>query len=412
MRYAACWICPAVVLLIGLLTLGQELKNVYQAKNLARVTESANLTNQETLSMHPSVSQTEAKGDSFPQDDTIKQIESLRAMYLKEPQFWERAWVDDGVEYREIGALPQTPPYPESNPYTPAKAKLGEKLFYDPILSLSEQIACATCHDSELGFSNARSVSFGHNRALGNRNVPSVVMSAFGKEKFWDGRAQDLESQSLMPIENPIEMADSLQNVIAKLKASKEYQKAFSEVFGESSAQDSISLKHLAQALATYERSLMPKNSRFDRFVRGDSQILRDDEVLGLHIFRTKGRCMNCHNGVEFSDHKYHNLGLTYYGREKYEDFGRYNVSKNPSDMGAFKTPSLREVRKSAPYFHNGLFPTLRGVLNAYNFGMFRPEPTDSQKNDPLFPQTSPLLKELKLTQEEIDALEAFLKTL
>ena len=335
-------------------------------------------------------------------------IQILRQMYLQPPESWEKAKIDEGVEYREITALPSTPPFPKSNPYSKEKENLGRRLFNDPKLSKSNQIACASCHDIEQGFSNARSVAFGHDRALGNRNAPSVVMAAFGVEKFWDGRAKDLESQSLMPIENPIEMADELKQVVIKLRADKSYKEEFKMAFGD----ETITQERIAQALATYERSLMPKNSRFDRFLRGNAKALNDEEILGLHIFRTKAKCMNCHNGAEFSDHKYHNLGLTFYGRKKFEDFGHYNITLDSSDMGKFKTPSLRDVRKTAPYMHNGLFPTLSGVLRAYNVGMFHPKPTQAQESDPLFPQTSPLLHELNLTQKELEALEAFLKTL
>ena len=186
----------------------------------------------------------------------------------------------------------------------------------------------------------------------------------------------------------------------------------FKEAFGS----DEITTERLAQAIATYERTLMPKNSRFDKFMKGQSQALSDKEVWGLHLFRTKARCMNCHYGASFSDESFHNLGLTYYGR-KYEDLGLFHTTGNTEDIGKFKTPSLRNVVKTAPYMHNGLFPHLRGVLNAYNGGMFHPnantkELEDKTRKNLPYPKTDLLLKPLNLSSDEIQALEAFLKTL
>jgi len=342
------------------------------------------------------------KNNSLP-----KNINELRAMYLKDSKQWSMPNISEGVAYEEIGALPSNPPYPESNPFTESKAKLGEQLFYDPRLSLSNQIACASCHDEQLGFGDGRSVSYGHNRQLGRRNAPSVMMSAFGGEKFWDGRASDLETQALMPIADPKEMAYEPTKAARKINKIPSYKQAFYEVFGTKT----ITPQLIAKAIATFERSLMPRFNRFDRFINGDNKALSDEEIWGLHLFRTKARCMNCHYGAAFSDQQYHNLGLTYYGR-KYEDLGRYEVTKNPSDVGKFKTPSLRQITKTAPYMHNGLFNNLRGVLNMYNVGMFNPKPNKDQENDPLFPTTDALIEKLHLSEDELNALEAFLKTL
>lgn len=334
-------------------------------------------------------------------------IDEIIESYKQDKSLWIQPFLSEGVEFRELEALPQMPPYPADNPYSKEKVELGKKLFNEPKLSLSNQIACANCHDEELGFGDGRSVSYGHDRQKGRRNSPSITMSAFGVEKFWDGRAKDLESQSLMPIADPVEMAYNADSAVKKLNKMQEYKELFKGAFGTSE----ITKELLAKAIATYERSTM-RTTRFDRFMNGDKSMLSDKEIYGMHIFRTKGRCLNCHNGVEFSDGEYHNLGLTYYGR-KYEDLGRYEVTKNADDVGKFKTPSLRGVSRSAPYMHNGLFPNLRGVINMYNVGMFRPEPKDEkQRNDPLFPKTSHLLQRLDLSQEEIDALEAFLRVL
>lgn len=327
-------------------------------------------------------------------------------MYAQDSSKWEKAWIDEGVEFKELAPLPITPPYPKDNPYSKEKEKLGERLFNDPKLSLSDQIACANCHDKELGFSDGRSVSYGHNRALGKRNSISIYMSAFGEEKFWDGRAKSLEDQALMPIKDPLEMAFDPDKAAKKLNSIPSYKEEFKKAFGTSIITPTL----IAKAIATYERSLMPKHNRFDKFLRGKHNALSDEEILGLHLFRTKARCANCHFGQTFSDYKYHNLGLTYYGRKKYEDFGRYAITHKNEDMGRFKTPSLRSIVKTSPYMHNGLFPHLEGVVNAYNAGMFHPKP--NKKDDPLFPKTDSLLKPLYLSDEEKKALVSFLKTL
>lgn len=339
--------------------------------------------------------------------DLPKDIEKLRASYLRPSSEWIAPHVDSGVSYRELAPLPPTPPYPESNPYTKQKAELGRKLFHDPKLSKSDRIACASCHDKELGFGDGRRVSYGHDRQLGRRNSPSIIMSAFGEEKFWDGRAKSLEDQALMPIIDPKEMAYDPKKAAKKLSKIASYRADFNEAFGT----PKITQERIAQAIATYERSLMPRAGKFDRFLQGQTDALNDEELWGLHLFRTKARCLNCHDGVEMSDGKYHNLGLTYYGR-MYEDLGRYEVSGDRRDVGRFKTPSLRGVSRSAPYMHNGLFPSLKGVINAYNGGMFRPRPTAEQQDDPLFPTTDALLKPLGLSEAEKRALEAFLMTL
>lgn len=312
------------------------------------------------------------------------------------------------LSHLELKPLPLTPPYPQENPYTKEKADLGKKLFNDPRLSLSNQIACASCHDKELGFADNKSVSYGHDRAQGSRNSPSVVMSAFGTHKFWDGRASSLESQSLFPIADPKEMAFSADKAVKKISKIKEYKDDFYAAFGTRK----ITKELLSQAIATYERSLMPHHNRFDRFLNGKAEDLSDEEVLGLHLFRTKARCMNCHNGVALSDDRFHNLGLHYYGRDKYEDLGRYEITRENSDVGKFKTPSLRGVKKTPPYMHNGLFPHLRGVLNAYNAGMANPIPKEGATYNPPFPSPDELLKKLELSQDELNALEAFLNAL
>jgi len=331
----------------------------------------------------------------------------LRLVYAQPIDHWPAPHVDAGASWQELAALPPTPPEPADNPATPEKIALGERLFHDPRLSRSGQIACASCHERDLGWADGRKVAFGHDRQRGRRNAPSVAMSAWTQPLFWDGRAASLEEQALMPIEDPLEMAFTLPELEQRLNHDPDYPELFASVFAERR----ISADNLARALAAYQRSLSPRNDRFDRFLDGQRHLLNDQQLLGLHLFRTRARCMNCHSGPALSDNRFHNLGLHFYGRAR-QDLGRYEVTGNPADIGAFRTPTLRGVGRTGPYMHNGLLPQLRGIVNMYNNGMPRPKPTPAQLDDPLFPQPDPLLKPLALTAQEIDAVSAFLDML
>ena len=531
--------------------------------------------------------------------------ERYREMYAKPIDEWIKPYVD--VEYEEMQPLMPLE-------YREEERILGERLFNEPKLSKSKQIACANCHNRELGFGDGLKTSFGHDRVRGNRNAPNIMMSGFFEKLFWDGRADSLESQVLDSLQNPIEMANTIEDAVSSIREIEDYYPLFLAAFGEldsggdfkdlyfldssfddkkdvfghkdstatthnddrktqndtirqhdilcqsdklhhdklrydnlrhveilaetslrnlnkdSSASlandtgktqnggieinnnnvsqndiiaysgdyilhyvkdnvanvlphvmlsvsetsldskqnlDSINLCHyerkskkldsshsfrmtnlshvaplrhvetkskhlrseisleskikkidskleyakslitmdnIAKAIVAYERSLVPRNSRFNQFLNGKYEALTDKEIYGLHIFRTKGRCMNCHNGMALSDGRFHNIGLSFYGR-KLQDLGRYEVSKNIDDLGKFKTPSLIAVSKSAPYMHNGIFPTIRGVLNMYNAGF----PTNTKNTDTNTTKTSPLIKPLNLSKEEIEALESFL---
>lgn len=177
-----------------------------------------------------------------------------------------------------------------------------------------------------------------------------------------------------------------------------------------------ITIENITKAIATYERTLVPQNTRFNRFLKGEYSILSDKELFGLDVFRNKGECMNCHYGAILSDKKFHNIGVAFYGRGL-QDLGRYEVSKNPSDSGKFRTPSLINVGKSAPYLHNGISPNLVGLIHLYDAAF----PFSDTKRfsigydtstDTLAPKLDPLIRELNLSVEEIEALEAFLLTL
>lgn len=385
-------------------------------------------------------------------------LSKYRALYARPVSEWDKPKLDESVvkEWREFEPFKE-PLFPANNAYSDIKAFLGLRLFNDPRLSKSGQISCQNCHNQELAFTDGLKLSYGHDRQRGRRNAPNIQMAAFFDELFWDGRAKSLEEQALGPITDPKEMANSLENAQNAIKNATEYYPLFVAAFGDESeqglwkkyfpqlfeqnatkrlrsflrdeikidknlvakfpsqelesARKLINIDSIAKAIATYERSfVVPKNSRFNAFLNGDYRFLSDKELWGLDIFRNKGECMNCHYGAMLSDNKYHNIGLSFYGR-KLQDLGRYEVTKNPADVGKFKTPSLVSVSRSAPYMHGGLFPHLIGVINMYNAG-FPVAVEKGTENDPLLPKTDPLIKKLNLTRDEILALEAFLKSL
>lgn len=328
-------------------------------------------------------------------------IEALRAVYASDPAHWPAPHVEDSIQWRELAALPASP-YRGIDSLADLTT-LGKTLFFDPRLSSSNQISCATCHDPALAWSNGRPVAIGHDHQLGRRNVPSLLNIWAIEPLFWDGRAASLAAQAIHPISNPIEMNENHAQLPDELAAIPEYRTLFARAFADST----VTLSRIAAALAHFQRTLVSRRSDFDRFMEGDVDALSDEALRGLHLFRTTARCMNCHHGPFFTDMKFHNLGLHYYGRER-EDLGRYEVTGDPADMGRFRTPSLRDVAFTGPWFHNGLITTFEGVINMYNHGMARPTPRPGMDPEH-YPVTSPLLKELHLTDADMEALIAFL---
>ena len=330
----------------------------------------------------------------------------LRQLYAQPIARWPRPQVADGVTPAEMAPvsampLPQVPPQ---------VAALGQRLFNDPRLSRSNAVACISCHSPAHSFADSKRVSVGHEGRQGQRNTPGLLGVAQIKPLFWDGRASTLEEQALGPLQHPDEMAMDVPALAAKLAALDDYPAQFNAAFGK---KEGVTLPRILTALADYQRTLLPPVTRFDTFLEGERTALNDRELLGLHLFRTKARCMSCHSGALLTDQQFHNLGLTYYGRKKYEDLGRYLVTGRDEDVGKFRTPGLRGVAQSGPWMHNGLFPQMVGLLNMYNAGMSRPVPHNAQQAaDPKFPVTSPLLQPLQLTSAEIIALKSFLEVL
>ena len=272
------------------------------------------------------------------------------------------------------------------------KVELGKKLFFDPILSKGETVSCASCHKPNHGFSDDKPVSIGIGGQKGERNTPTIFNAAHLKFLFWDGRAQNLEEQALGPITNPKEMGESLKGVLIKLNNSPVYRKEFTNAFGTI---NQITTSHLVQTISAYERTLISKDSDYDRYISGDKKALNESAKRGLDLFSGKAMCIACHKGPDFTDGDFHNIGLPITG-----DVGRAKISLTSKDTRKFKTPTLREIANTAPYFHNGQFETLEEVIAFYNGGGGE----DTYKD--------PLKKPLNLNEQEQKDLVEFLKSL
>ncbi len=291
-----------------------------------------------------------------------------------------------------LGNLPPVM-VPNDNPQTDAKVLLGKQLYYDKRLSKDSTIACATCHSPTMGWSDAGPTSEGIKSQRGGRRAPPVVNAAYSPLQFWDGRAPSLEEQAKGPIANPIEMGNTHDDMLRTVGYNQGYVDAFKNVFGTTP----ITLDQVAKAIAAYERTIVTTDSPFDRYVRGDQSALTKLETKGLEIFNGKGRCTLCHWGSYFSDGRFHNLGVAPAAGAK-TDIGRQAVTKDTSDVGKFKTPTMRDVASRAPYLHNGTEKTLDDVIRLYNRGG---GPDDTNLD--------PLMLPMGLSQKEIGALVAFL---
>lgn len=270
----------------------------------------------------------------------------------------------DGFEFTLPAGLDRDAFYvSEDNPITMDKVELGRALFFDTRLSFDNSVSCATCHAPQAGFADSLRVSLGIDAQAGERNAPTIINRAFSREQFWDGRAGSLEEQSKGPLVNPVEMGmPGLEFVIKKIGAIRGYRDWFKRVFGRD-----VNIDDLARAIATFERTVVSGNSTFDQFMAGNAAVLSKSGRRGMALFKGKARCTQCHAGSNFTDEKYHNLGVDWDGARV--DLGRYKVTGNGQDIGAFKTPTLREIANTAPYMHNGAFATLEEVVAFYNRG-------------------------------------------
>ena len=320
---------------------------------------------------------------------------------------------------------------PADNPQSPEKIALGEKLFFDGRLSVDGSVACSTCHDPALAFTDGRPVSIGVKGRTGQRNSPSILNALYNSSQFWDGRAKTLEEQAALPIINSSEIGQpSLDAAVAQIAALPEYEQAFHHVFGHP-----INGTDLMRAIASYERTQFSFDSPFDHFIAGDKAAINDSAKRGWDLFNTKARCNKCHALSEdkrdptfFIDKDFHNIGigivrhnvvaLACKAEQEIDSgkiidvdkaaiqsetsvVGRFLVTKKESDIASFKTPTLRNVLITAPYFHDGSQATLWDVVDHYNHG-------DGTQNPWLDEDMQPLA----LSESEIDDIVAFMATL
>ncbi|MGH9238682.1 MAG: cytochrome-c peroxidase [Vicinamibacterales bacterium] len=283
---------------------------------------------------------------------------------------------------------------------SPSRIRLGRSLFFDRRLSADGTISCATCHRPEHAFSERTPVSSGIKGRHGRRKAPSLVnqAAALYPHLFRDGRAATLEEQALQPITSAHEMGNTVEGLLRTLGAIEGYRPLFADAFGSTE----ITTARIATAIADYVRTRMSGNSPWDRWRRNhDESAVTEQVKLGHELFFGKAGCNQCHLGSNFSDSSFHNLGVGWDPAvQKFRDEGRFGVTKSKSDLGAFKTPTLREVTRHPPYMHDGSLATLRDVLDWYNRGGEQNPSLDSR------------IRPLHLTADELDQLEAFLNAL
>ena len=254
-------------------------------------------------------------------------------------------------------------PWPEDNPYSPARAELGKILFFDGRLSSNGIVSCAFCHEPKHAFSGSTAFSKGVDGKQGSRHAPTLINRAWGKSQFWDGRVPALESQVIVPVTNPDEMGMTVDRVVQTVRSIKGYTPLFAAAFGDST----INFDRITKAIATFERTIVSGNSPYDRYLAGDKSALTKDQKEGLDFFNRKGECAECHGGPNFTTEKFANLGI---GMDLLNpDPGRENVTKRRGDFGKFKVPTLRDLAHRGPYMHDGRFKTLGEVLDLYAKG-------------------------------------------
>ena len=293
--------------------------------------------------------------------------------------------------------LPPEAPSPDDNKATPARVELGKMLFFDPRLSRDNNTACVSCHSPSFGWSDPSPVSIGfHGKPMAHASM-TIVNVGYNTHFMWDGRNTRLEDQALIPMKNPAIMNTDLDKFFKWASVNPGYQTAFAKAYpGEP-----VGPETLSKAIAVFERSVVRRDSPFDRWVSGEKDAMTPQQLRGLAIFtdQNKGNCVVCHAAPNFTDNGFHNVGLASFGAEK-PDMGRYTRKPIAVLKGAFKTPTLREVEFTAPYFHDGSAKTLMDVVEHYSRG------GEVKTN------LSPNMKPLNLSQAEKEDLVAFLRAL
>jgi len=289
------------------------------------------------------------------------------------------------------------PPEPDDNRSTPERIELGRALFFDPRLSGNGTLSCGTCHNPALGWSDGLRTGVGINGTVLGRATPTVVNTAYNTQFMWDGRKKSLEDQALGPMKTPQEMNTDFAVSLARLKAVPLYVAMFEKAYpGEGVKEETI-----AKAIAAFERTVVVNDSPFDRWLDGDRKGMTAQQYRGFKVFTDagKGNCAACHSAPNFTDNGFHNIGIAHQGDGE-PDMGRYNIRKVASMKGAFKTPGLRDIELTAPYFRDGSAATLKDVVEHYVRG------GDDKSN------LSATMKPLNLSEQEKDDLVAFMKAL
>ena len=294
--------------------------------------------------------------------------------------------------WRTFFAKPTDIPAPPTSPMTPARIELGKQLFFGSLLSADELRGCVSCHDPARAFTDGRARAAARDGGDLERNTPSLYDLAWNKAFTWDGRADSLEAQAAIPIEHPRELAGAWPTIIRRIKQRPELDVAFHIAFTERPAAQPATI---VKALASYVRSLRSPPNRFDKWVTGDDAALNEQERNGFRLFVGKAGCVGCHAGWRFTDDRFHDVGLPG------ADPGRGAVTGGIAGLAAFKTPSLRELPRTAPYMHDGSLATLEAVVDHYAGKLIVRPGLDSS-----------IVRGLKLDNGEKTALVAFLKTL
>lgn len=282
--------------------------------------------------------------------------------------------------------------YPNEEPPSAEEINLGKTLFFDTRLSLNKKQSCASCHNPDLGFSDGLKTSIGTMGGQVSRNSPHLYNLAWSATFFWDGRASSLEEQALGPIQAPGEMNLPLSEVVPRLSKVPFYQTQFKAVYGDSG----LTIDNVAKAIAAFQRTIISSNAAYDKYIAGDISAMSPSAIRGLELFKGKANCAKCHDGPNFTDDSFHNIGVS----PVTQDRGRANIPGSEELLGAFKTPGLRNIILSAPYMHDGSESSLEDVINFYNKG------GEHKKS------LSSLIKPLDLNSAEIADLVAFLGAL
>jgi cytochrome c peroxidase len=294
---------------------------------------------------------------------------------------------------------PAEVPQPKDNKLTPQRVALGKLLYFDTRLSANGKISCATCHNPKRGWTDLIPVAKAIGAGRGPRNSPTILNSAYQSRQFWDGRARTLEKQALGPIEADVEMNSPLKDLIPKLNKIKGYVAMFNEAYP---GEGGLTKKTLAKAIASFERTVVSTTSPFDKYAKGNKNAISETSEKGFELFKDKAHCMDCHDKFNFTDGSFHNIGL-HDGELQGKELGRYLTKRRAAWYGVFKTPTLRDVTKSGPYFHDGSVKTLKeAVTICASGGRYK----NGVKNK------STYIVDRKLTDVEIDEIVSFLKTL